>query len=256
MPMISSKAVVEASAEVADDVRIGPFSYVGPDVRLGPGCVIENNVTITGRTTLGAKVHVFPLAVLGVSPGGEEACGQCEIGEACSIREFVTIYGGTERPTRLGVDNLVMIGSVIGAGATIGDHGIFANCTHICEGAVIEDYVRASAFPVIERGVRVGAYSFINGYAGVDRNVPPFAIVEGSPVRVRGVNVENLKRCGFGEGDIRALKGAFRELYDGSTGRADAKAVAELASRPRLNPYVRRLVEAVQGDGAPGGRDD
>ncbi|MHC4982912.1 MAG: acyl-ACP--UDP-N-acetylglucosamine O-acyltransferase [Planctomycetota bacterium] len=249
MPNISSKAIVEETAQIARDVRVGPFAYIGPEVRIGPGCVIENNVTITGRTTLGANGRVFPMAVIGIMPEGEDEPGECIIGEANAIREFVTIYAGRSRPTRLGVDNLIMISSVVEAGATIGDHGIFANCTHIREGAVVDDYVRASAFPVIEKGVRVGAYTFINGYAGVDRDVPPFATVEGCPVRVRGVNAENLRRCGFGDRDIRALKDAFRELYDGSSARPDAAAIARLESLPDLNPHVRRLIEAVRRDG-------
>ncbi|HUS47517.1 MAG TPA: hypothetical protein VM098_05330 [Phycisphaerae bacterium] len=253
MREISSKAVVEPSAEIADDVRIGPFTYVGGGVRIGAGCIIKNNVTITGRTTLGARSSVFPMAVIGVSPSGEEADGECIIGEANAIREFVTIYAGRARPTRLGIDNLLMIGSVVEAGATVGNHGIFANCTHICEGAIVEDYVRASAFPVIEPGVRVGAYTFINGYAGVDRNVPPFAIVEGMPVRVRGVNAENLKRCGFGDQDIRALKEAFRELFNGSSAQADAAAIARLESQGQLNPHVRGLIEAVRCGGGGNG---
>ncbi len=252
MPDISKKAIVEKGARLADDVRIGPFTFIGPEVRIGAGCVVENNVTITGRTTLGAKSRVFPLAVIGVTPAGETASGECVIGEANAIRELVTIYASSGHPTRLGIDNLIMIGSTVGAGATIGDHGIFANCTHICEGAIIEDYVRTSAFPVIEQGVRVGAYTFINGYAAVDSDVPPFAIVEGSPIRVRGVNAENLRRCGFGDRDICVLKDAFRELYNGSGGRADPAAIARLLLEPDMNPHVRRLAETVR-DAADGG---
>ena len=69
-------------------------------------------------------------------------------------------------------------------------------------------------------------------------------------MRVRGVNVENLKRCGFGDQDIRALKDAFRELYNGSSGQADAAALARLDSQPNLSPHVRRLIQAVRGDGS------
>ncbi|MFW6133889.1 MAG: hypothetical protein ACOC8F_08335, partial [Planctomycetota bacterium] len=172
----------------------------------------------------------------------------------CAIREHVTIYAGGENPTRIGSDNLIMIGSVIGCGATVGDHGIFANCTHVGRGATVEDYVRTSAFPVIGERVCVGAYTFVNGYASVLRTVPPFAIVEGDPVRVRGVNAENLRRCGFGDRDIRALKDAFREMYNGTSGQADPKAIARLLRREDLNPHVRRALEAVRGDGE--GDDD
>ncbi|MBS3735112.1 MAG: hypothetical protein KGY99_09335 [Phycisphaerae bacterium] len=253
MATISPRALVDAGAELAEDVTVGPFAYVAAGVRAASGCVIGVGATVTGRTTLGERTEIFPLAVVGASPGGQDD-GACEIGEACAIREHVTVCAGGKRATRIGSDNLVMIGSVIGAGATVGDHGIFANCTHIGAGATVEDYVRTSAFPVIADSVRVGAYTFVNGYASVTRDVPPFAIVEGDPVRVRGVNAENLRRCGFGDRDIRALKDAFRQMYNGTSGRAAPQAVARLLKRDDLNPHVRRAVEAA-GDG-DGDADD
>ncbi len=80
--------------------------------------------------------------------------------------------------------------------------------------------------------------------ADVDHDAPPYAIIQGSPFRVRGVNAEKLKRCGFGEDDIRSLKEAFRELFDGEGSLADDEAVARL-SNPASNPHVRRLVSAI-----------
>ena len=181
MADISPLAVVEPGAELAADVRVGAFSYVGAEVRIGPGGIIENNVTVTGRTTLGPRNHVFPMAVVGARPNDEEAPGQCPIAGEClleqanTIRENVVIYGGHKQPTRIGSDNLIMIGCQIGPGATIGNHEIFANCTHVLAGATVEDYVRSSAFPVVAENVRVGAYSFIAGYAWIDQDAPPFA---------------------------------------------------------------------------------
>ena len=64
MPDVSPLAVVESGAQLADDVRVGPFSYVGPEVRLSAGCVLANNVTVTGRTSLGPRNVLFPMAVL------------------------------------------------------------------------------------------------------------------------------------------------------------------------------------------------
>ncbi len=245
MPRVSPKAMIEDGAKLADDVWVGPFAYVGPEADIRAGCVIEAGASVLGRTEIGARTRVFPLAVVGAAPDGR--VGSCIVGEANSLREHVTVYAGEREATRIGADNLIMIGSAVGAGATVGDHAIFANCTHIGPGAAVEDYVRTSAFPLIAAGVRVGAYTFVNGYANVVRDVPPFAIVEGDPVRVRGVNAENLRRCGFGDRDIRALKDAFREMYNGAGGRPNAKAVARLLERTDLNPHVLRAVEALRG---------
>jgi UDP-N-acetylglucosamine acyltransferase len=254
---ISKLAVVSSKAQLAGDVEIGPFSYVGPHVRIGPGCVIENNVTIVGRTTLGSRTRVFPLAVIGTADRDASRPGECVIGEAGAIREHVTIYGGLDRPTRIGNHNLIMIASQVGAGAVIGDHGIFDNCTQIGAGSVIEDYVRMSGFAAVADGVRVGAYSFVAGYAGVQQDAPPYAMLQGFPVRIRGVNTRNLRACGFGEDDIHALKSAFRELFDGRGCGVNAEALARLAGEKDLSPHVRKLIEAVQaGAGAGEAADD
>ncbi len=231
-------------AKLADDVRVGPFSYIGPHVRVGPGCIIDCNVTITGKTTLGERNYVLPLAVLGASPEGPE--GELVMGEANVVREHVTIYGGKGRPTRIGTDNLIMIGCQIDAGAAIGDHGIFVNSTHVGAGATVEDYVRTSSFVVIAPGVTVGAYTFTLAYGEMDRDCPPFAMVQGSPYRVRGVNAENLRRCGFGEGDIRDLKAAFREVFTGSEDAPDPAVLARMLTKARNNPHLTRLATAAQ----------
>jgi UDP-N-acetylglucosamine acyltransferase len=251
MPEVSRHAVVDGSAELAEDVRVGPFAYVGPGVRLGPGCIIDPSATVIGRSTLGAKCHVFPHAIVGLAET-EDQEAQCLIGQANHIREHVTIYGGVERPTILGDDNLIMIGCRIGAGARVGSHCILSNCTQIDRLATIEDYVGTSAFTFVGPGAAVGTYSYVVGFTGVDGAAPPFAMVQGFPFRVRGVNSEKLRRCGFGDDDIRALKDAFRQLFNHTGARVDSAALKRLAGEQGLNAHVRRLVEALRAHG--GGR--
>ncbi len=245
MPQISSKAIVETGAEIADDVRIGPFSYIGPQVKIGPGCIIENSVTIVGKTTLGARNRVFPMAVIGMAATSHGTAGECILGDANAIREHVTIDGGHEEPTRIGTDNLIMIGSQVGPSAVVGNHGIFDNLTEISAQSTIEDYVRTSAFTSIGKNATVGAYTFVAGYVEILNDAPPFAILMGSPYRVRGVNTENLRRCGFGDDDIRLLKKTFRELYNGQQIEPNIEILTQLKNQPDLNTHVRRLVDAV-----------
>lgn len=247
MPNISPQAIIEPTAEIDDDVTIGPFCYVGPKVRVGSGCRIANNVTLLGRTTLGQKTTVFPMSVIGSAPAGAgENDGQCELGEANAIREHVTLYGGAESPTIVGNHNLIMIGSQIGPGAKLGDHGIFDNCSKIGAGAIIEDYVRMSGFAAVDDGVRVGAYAFVAGYAGVACDSPPYAMLQGYPVRIRGLNTRNLKACGFGEKDIQELKTAFRELFNGRGQSVNRDVLERLDGDPGVNPFVRKLTDALK----------
>lgn len=246
MPRISKHALIEPPAKLGSDVRVGAFSCIGPHVKIGPGCVIDSGVTITGRTTLGENNHVFPMTVIGANQTDTDGSGQVIIGHANTIREHVTISPGKERPTIIGDDNLIMIASRVGAGVTIGNHGIFANCNEFEPDSVIEDYVRTSAFVVVKAAMRVGAYTFMVGYTQVDRDAPPFAMVQGSPLRVRGVNTENLRRCGFDGEDIQALKSAFRDLFNGTDDRVDPELLRELIDNPQTNPHVHRLTRFLQ----------
>ncbi len=242
MAEISPYSIVEKGAKLASDVVVGPFCYIGGSVKLGSGCVVENNVTIVGQTTIGEKNHIYPMAVIGQTLDGDENKGKCVIGSANNFREHSTIYAGTAKePTRIGKNNLIMIACQVGAGTKMGDHGIFANCTHIADRAIIEDYVRTSAFSFVDSGIRVGAYTFTAGYVQVDHDAPPFAMIQGSPYRVRGVNTHNLKQCGFGEAEIRSLKRAFRDLYNG-TGDLKQDVLKALAADKKANQYVKTLV--------------
>jgi UDP-N-acetylglucosamine acyltransferase len=244
MPQISPLATVSEKASIAPDVRLGAFACIGPEVRIASGCVIGSNVTIIGRTSLAQGCSVFPMAVIGTPGQGLTDGGECVIGEANTIREHATIYSGAGEHTEIGNDNLVMIGCIIGSGARIADHGVFDNCCHIGAGAVIGNYVRMSGFAAVAERMVVGDYAFITGYSSVDCHVPPYSRVQGCPIRVRGVNTTNLKRCGFGDDDVRAIKAAFRELFNGSNERVNVEALARL--RREANPSVRRLVEAVE----------
>jgi len=252
MAHISAKAIIEDGATLADDVVVGPFSYIGPEVTLGAGCVIGNSVTLLGKTVLGEKTRVYPMASVG-SAGEDGQCGECVIGEACSIREHVGVYTAPDRPTVIGKNNLIMIGSQVGAGSTIGDHGLFANLTHIGEDTCVEEYVRTSGFSYIDDGVFVGAYTFIGGFSAIDHDAPPFAMLMGSPYRVRGVNTENLRRCGFDQDDIKLLKQAFRELFNGAGETADPAIARRLMEEHAANPQIARLAAFVLR-ARPGGK--
>ena len=85
--------------------------------------------------------------------------------------------------------------------------------------------------------------------------MPPFAMIQGRPVRVRGVNTTNLKRCGFDEGDISALKDAFRDLFNGSRAGASQTALSRLSDAAGANRHVRRLVESLRVGAGDRGND-
>src|SRR3990170_6000836 len=97
---IAETASVDPAAEIEDDVEIGPFSVVGPHVRIKSGTRLLNSVTIMGHATIGRENVIYPNVVIGGEPQDISYAGsdtQVVIGEANTIREGVTINRGREK---------------------------------------------------------------------------------------------------------------------------------------------------------------
>jgi UDP-N-acetylglucosamine acyltransferase len=235
-----------APENLADDVVVGAFSYVGPLVRIATGARVGNNVTIEGDVLIGGDTHISPFAVIGEANEDKSPAGRIVIGERNKVREHVVIRSGaaaSNAATSVGNDCLLCTGSYVGPGAQIANRVMLGTYSQLGEGARLEARVWASAFTGADPGVTVGQYSFTSGYAGIDRDAPPYAILLGFPFRVRGANTTNLKRCGFPEKVIDGLKDAFRALYDGKHRDVHDDALAEWAARTDLDEHQRYLVD-------------
>src|ERR1700684_2379985 len=124
---IDPTARVADGACVGNDVEIGPFCVVGPNVELGDGVRLMAHVHVTGVTTVGEGSTVYPFASLGTPPQSVHYRGgatRLVIGPRCDIREAVTMNTGTEDAggvTRVGERGLFMVGCHIGHDCQIGD---------------------------------------------------------------------------------------------------------------------------------------
>ena len=150
---------------------------------------------------------------------------------------------GAGAATRIGNDSLLSIGCSVGCDVVMDDRVMLGTYSQLADRTRMETHVWASAFTGTYAGVTIGRYSFTSGYAGIDRDAPPYAILLGFPFRVRGVNTHNLKRCGFPEETIAGLKDAFRVLFDGARRQVVQDVVAEWARRTDLDEHQRYLVD-------------
>jgi UDP-2-acetamido-3-amino-2,3-dideoxy-glucuronate N-acetyltransferase len=151
-------AIVDEGAVIGDRTKIWHFTHVSKGARVGPDCV------------LGQNVYVAPTAV---------------IGENVRVQNNVSVYDGVVIEAHAFIGPSAVFTNVlnprseisrkdeylptrIGRGATIG-----ANVTVIC-------------------GHDIGAYAFVGAGAVVTANVPPYALVYGVPARQAGW----MCRCG------------------------------------------------------------
>lgn len=244
MPTISPHAIVKCPENLAADVVVEAFAYVGAQVRLGPGSHVGNNVTIDGDVRIGANNRIYPYAVIGQVADPDVVGAGVTLGDRNCIREHSVIQAGTRNGgTRIGSDNLLMTGCYVGPDVVIEDLVVLGNYSQLSERTHVERHVWAAAFTGADAGVTIGRYSFTSGYAGIDRDAPPYAVLQGFPFRVRGANVVKLKRCAFDETTIGSLKAALRTLYNGESGEPSAEALKNLAVRDDLNEHVRYLVD-------------
>ncbi len=207
--MIHSHALVDSSAQVADDVTIGPFSVIGADVEIGAGTVIESHVVINGPTKIGKDNHIFQFASVGERPQDlkyNNEVTQLVIGDRNKIREYATLHRGTvddEGLTTVGNDNLFMISSHVAHDCRIGNNVIMANSASLAGHVEVGDYAILGGFTTVHQFTRIGAHCFTGFASAIDRDVLPFFTVAGNRARAFAINKEGLKRRGYSVEAIR-----------------------------------------------------
>ena len=93
------------------------------------------------------------------------------------------------------------------------DNIIIANSVSLAGHVHIESRAVVGGALGIHQFVRIGRNAMLGGMSRIDRDAPPFMMIEGNPSRVRSLNLIGLKRSGLTVEDIRHLKKAFRLLY-------------------------------------------
>jgi UDP-N-acetylglucosamine acyltransferase len=243
---VHATAVVDPRAELGRDVEVGPFAVVGAQVAVGDETQIHAHAVVLGPLALGRENVIHPFAVIGGAPqlkDKEKGRGsRLAIGDRNVIREHVTIHRGSDAEvTRIGDDNLFMVGAHVAHDARVGSHVTFANGVQVAGHAVVEDYATFGGLSGVAQFVRVGESAFVAAGAMCERDVPPFVIVQGDRAKVRALNVVGLRRRGVPQGSIERLSRAYRRLFAG--GETLARALREVE---REDPYVIRLLEALE----------
>ena len=248
--LIHPSAVIEPGAKIANDVSIGPFSFIGAEVVLHSGVEIKSHVVITGSTEIDQETVVYPFAVVGEIPQDLKFSGEktsLRIGKRNRIREHVTINTGTAGGgglTLVGNDCLFMAGSHIAHDVTIGDRVIIANSGAVAGHCVIEDEVIIGGLSGIHQFVRIGRGAIIGAVTMVTNDVIPFGLVQGPRGNLDGLNLIGLKRKGVERADITALRAAFQTLAQGEgTFINRAKKLKEEAN----NEYVDAITNFILG---------
>lgn len=210
---------------------------IGPNVRIGAGTRIGAHCVIEGHTRIGRDNHIFQFNSLGAIPQDKKYAGEpCElvIGDRNTIREFCTFNigsAGDRGVTSVGNDNWIMAYTHVAHDCQIDNYTTLANNSTLGGHVHLASWVTVGGLTGIHQFTKVGAHAMLGFASAVSQDVPPFMLVDGNPLAVRGVNAEGLRRRGFSATRLSAVKRMHRLLYrDGKTLEQARQAIADLAS--------------------------
>lgn len=238
-------------------MEVGAYAVIGAQVKVGPETVIGAHVVLEGPCEIGARNQIFPGAAIGMEPQDLKYVGEptwVKIGDNNQIREYVTINRatGAGEATIIGNGNLLMAYVHVAHNCVIEDHVIIPNSVALAGHVHIESRARLGGVLGVHQFVRIGRHSMVGGMARIDRDVPPYMLVEGNPARVRTLNLVGLKRSGMDASELQLLKKAFRILYRSNLTFKEALEQLEQLGDTEQLQHLRRFLLLSQMPGRRG----
>lgn len=219
MSNIHPTAIISPSAELADNVEVGPYSIIGDKVKIDSGTWVGPHAVVEGPTTIGKDNKIFQFASVGAEPQDKKYKGEpttLTIGDRNLIRENVTINRGTAQDigkTVIGNDNWIMAYVHIAHDCIVGNNTIFANNATLAGHVTIHDFALLGGFTLVHQFCHIGEYAMTGMGTSLGKDLPPYITAYGAPGIPRGFNAEGLKRNGFTDEQRKNVKEAYRTLY-------------------------------------------
>jgi len=123
----------------------------------------------------------------------------------------------------------------------VGNHTVFANNAQLAGHVHVGDHAILGGFTVVHQFCHIGAHSLTAMGTIVLQDVPPYVTASGNSARPYGINVEGLKRRGFGPAAVTRLKRAYKTLYKSSLTLDQAR--RELARQAKECPEIQPLLD-------------
>lgn len=260
---IHPTAIVDPTAELADGVTIGAYAIVGPQVTLGEGTEIRHHGVVESHCRMGRENVVFQYATVAGTPQDRKFHGEvtwCEVGDRNHIRENVTIHRGTGNGggwTRIGSDNLLMVGMHVAHDCVLGNHLTVANEVMIAGHVHVHDRATLGGGCGLHHFATVGTCAFVAAMASVERDVPPFMIADGNRASIRAPNIRGMQKWGYSKEALSGIRTSYRRLFGKQidrNGLTQIEVAQQLREEFRDVPEVIAVCDAVESsiDGVNG----
>lgn len=243
---ISPKASVSPNAKIGDGCKIYPFAYIEDDVVIGDNCIIYPYVSILNGTRMGNGNKIHQGTVIAALPQDFEFHGEpsaCVLGNNNTIRENVVINRAThsDGQTVIGDKNFLMEGVHISHDTKISDYCVFGYGTKIAGNCEIHRNVIFSTGVIENAGTRVGECAMLQAGTTFSKDVPPYAIFGGNPLKYGGVNTTLGRLLGADDKVLKHIANAYRLLFRGQTSAFDA--TLQIKQQVPDGPQIRKIVD-------------
>jgi UDP-N-acetylglucosamine acyltransferase len=247
--VIHPQAIVHPGARLGSGVQVGAYSVIGEHVEIGDGTWIGPHVVINGPTRIGRENKIYQFCSLGEAPqhlGHKDEPTRLEIGDRNVVREYCTFNRGTVGGggvTQIGDDNFIMAYCHIAHDCAVASKTVFANNSSLAGHVQVGDCAVLGGFTMVHQYCRIGAYCITAVNTVTFKDIPPFLMAGGNTAAPHGLNLRGLKRRGFSEETIDALRRAYKTIYRSDLLLADA--LAELQSMAQQHPQVQHFVKFI-----------
>ena len=250
---IHATAIIHPTAELDSSVEVGPYSIIGPKVRIAADTVVASHVTINGDTRIGVGNRIYQYASLGEAPQDKKYQGEptrLVIGDHNTIREFCTINRGTTQDrgvTEIANDNWIMAYVHIAHDCQVGNHTVLANNTSLAGHVQVHDYAVLGGFTLVHQFCKIGAHVITAVGSVVFKDIPPYVAAAGYDAKPHGINTEGLKRRGYSADSLLQIKRAYKTLYRKGLSLAEAKLQLSSVTRDDVRLLTAFLNASTRG---------
>ncbi len=249
MASVHPTAIVDPAAQLDASVTVGPYTVIGPQVTIGAGTTVGPHCVIEGRTTIGRDNRIFQFNSLGAQPQDKKYAGEpteLVIGDRNTVREFCTFNLGTVQDagvTRIGNDNWIMAYVHIAHDCRVGNQITMANNTTLAGHVEVGDWATVGGLTGVLQRMRIGTHAMVGFASHIGKDVPPFMVVDGNPLAVRGVNLVGLRRRDFSAARLSAIREMHKLLY--REGKTLDEARAAIVALPSQTPEAADDIAAM-----------
>tara|TARA_X000000950_G_C13721176_1_gene580293 strand:+ start:143 stop:925 length:783 start_codon:yes stop_codon:yes gene_type:complete len=249
--VIHKTAIVDSRAKISNNVDIGPYSIIGPEVEIGANSILHSHVNIVGNTKIGKSNQIYPFSSIGTPPQDLKYNGEKNsivIGDNNKFREYVNINPGTKQGggiTRIGDNNLFMVYCHVAHDCMISNNIVLANNVQVGGHVTIENNAIVGGSCAIHQFSRIGESSMIGGMTGVLSDVIPFGLSMGNRNNLTGLNLIGLRRAKVSNENIKKIQLAYKNIFKTASFREN---IENLDLDLKNNEFIKKMLNFLNSD--------